>query len=91
MCRSLLEKGHSFHLITIDYKESLISVKSFNRDSYQDAINEYNNAESNMPERVDIALVSAGKIDTLKKAYPNLFLDLTEFADILHRIINNDN
>lgn len=85
------EKGHSFHLITIDYKESLISVKSFNRDSYQDAINEYNNAESNMPERVDIALVSAGKIDTLKKAYPNLFLDLTEFADILHRIINNDN
>jgi putative GTP pyrophosphokinase len=81
------EKGHTFHLIIIDYKKTSISVKSYNRESYQQAITDYNNAESQMHESVDIALVSAGKIDTLKKAYPNLFLDLSEFADILHGMI----
>lgn len=80
------EKGHTFHLIIIDYKDTSIAIRSYNRESYQQAIIDYNDAEAKMHEKVDIALVSAGKIDTLKKAYPNLFLDLTEFADILNRI-----
>lgn len=80
-------KAHAFHLINIDYNSNEISIKSYNRNNYQQALIDYGNAEANMTNRVDIALVSAGKIDTLKKAYPNLFLDLDGFENILTDII----
>ena len=80
-------KAHAFHLITINYASKEVSVVSYNRDNYQQALLDYNQAEAKMPDNVDIALVSAGKIDTLKKAYPNLFLDLNEFEIHLHSMI----
>jgi putative GTP pyrophosphokinase len=83
-------KGHTYHLVMIDYNLGTISVISYNRDSYQQALNDYDTQEAQMNDKMDIVLVSAGKIDTLKKAYPNLFLDLSEFESILKKIVHNN-
>ena len=86
------QKAHSYHLIVNDNTSKRVSITSFDRSSQQRALAEFAEKEKTVDENsenVDITLVSAGKIDTLRKAYPNLFLDLTEFIYQLHLIIDH--
>jgi hypothetical protein len=84
------QKAHSYHLIVNDNTSKKVYITSFDRTSQQKALSEFAEKEKVVNEKnenVDITLVSAGKIDTLRKAYPNLFLDLSEFISQLNLII----
>jgi len=81
-------KGYSYHLIIIDKSESKIEVIAYDRDSYQKALTDYAEYESKASSIYDVVLVSAGPIEALKKAYPNLFLDLSVFERLLTKMID---
>ena len=80
--------GYSHHLIIIDKYENKNEVIAYDRDSYQKALNDYAEYESNASSIYDVVLVSAGPLEALKKAYPNLFLDLSVFIGLLTKMVD---
>lgn len=81
-------KGYSYHLIIINKYESKIDIIAYDRDSYQKALSDYADYESTTSSAYDVVLVSAGPLEALKKAYPNLFLDLSVFEKLLTKMID---
>jgi putative GTP pyrophosphokinase len=81
------KQKHAHHLIINDYREEIILIKSYGANEYSEALEDYNKYENDLDKKNDITLVSAGPIASLRKAYPNLFLDLTEFLDILDEMV----
>lgn len=80
-------KGHSYHLIINNNTDKTITIHSYNRISQQKALKDFDAYEQKQEQNTDVTLVSAGRIETLRKAYPNLFLDLSEFVELLKEII----
>ena len=77
----------SYHLVTLDTNKKTIMVESYGRKRLEEANREYAKAERKLKEGVQVVLVSAGPIEALKRAYPNYFLDTTEFIKTLDRIV----
>ena len=48
--------------------------------------------ESSIPENssMQVVLVSVESIATLRRAYPNYFLDTNIFADVVKKVLNNE-
>lgn len=72
---------YTYHLIILDSHERAVTVMAFGRDSYEKAVEEYTKAETRAAqgEKIEPVLVSAGRIETLKRAYPSFFLDIGAF------------
>ena len=51
------------------------------------ATNVYNKIESLNNPNIDVVLVSATSFDSLKEAYPNYFTDISQFVDMMRRIL----
>jgi hypothetical protein len=71
--------------------DSNVKITSFSQDKLEEANAEYSKAEQRATPSVpvQVVLVSAGSIDSLKRAYPNYFLDTHEFLKALDRITNH--
>lgn len=83
-------KGWSYHLIVLNSLEGTVEIKPYDRYSVEQALFDYSeleeSAESN---KIEPVLVSAGPIDTLRRAYPNFFLDIGDFMRIVTDIVNS--
>lgn len=67
--------------------DSNVKITSFARDKLEEANTQYSIAEQNATETgAQVVLVSAGSIDSLKRAYPNYFLDTHEFLSQLDKV-----
>lgn len=79
----------SYHLIELQLTDDDSNVKiiSFSRDKLEEANEAYSKAEQAAKSSgAQVVLVSAGSIESLKRAYPNYFLDTHEFLKQLERI-----
>lgn len=65
-----------------------VNITSFSRDRLEEASARYTELEQEVAKgkEAQVVLVSAGSIDSLKRAYPNYFLDTHEFLKHLERI-----
>jgi len=81
-------KVSGFHLIILDTNRKLVSVASYGRERLEEASDDYAKAERNLQKGVQVVLVSGVTVGLLKRAYPNYFLDTTEFIKALVRISN---
>lgn len=80
------KKRRGYHLIILDSTRKSVTIRAYGRNRLEEANNDYTEAERNMEEGVQVVLVSTGDIDALKRAYPNYFLDTTEFIKALDSI-----
>ncbi len=83
----------AYYLVELELEGDSKSVKitPFARDRLEEANAKYAEAEQEVAngKPVQVVLVSAGSIDSLKKAYPNYFLDTHEFLaqlEVISRI-----
>ena len=85
------QRKYYYHLLVLDSLQNSITIKAYNRDSINQAIDDYSEYEQRAAggESIEPVLVSAGKIDQLKRAYPNFFLDIREFQKRVQNIITN--
>lgn len=76
------QKSWSYHLIILNSLEKKVEVKAYNRRDFNKALNDYAAVEEQVAKgaKIEPVLVSAGPLDMLKKAYPNFFLDITDFC-----------
>jgi putative GTP pyrophosphokinase len=82
-------KKYTYHLIVLNSLEHSVKIYTYDRDSFDQALEDYAKFENEAARgnKIEPVLVSAGPMESLKKAYPNLFLDITEFETALKRII----
>jgi len=81
-------KGWYYHLITLDSVNKKVEVRSYSKEQLKMAASEYAKAEKRASggEKIEPVLVSAGPIASLKKAYPNYFLDTVDFIKEIEKI-----
>jgi len=82
-------KSWSYHLIILNSLQKTVQIIPYDRESFKEATMIYSRveAEAAKGKKIEPVLVSAGPIDKLRKAYPNFFLDIREFMDIVHYIV----
>ncbi len=82
-------KSWSYHLIVLDSLSKVVNITAFDRESLAEALTEYSKVEAQAAQgmKIEPVLVSAGRIDTLRQAYPNFFLDITEFIGNVKQIV----
>lgn len=76
-----------YNIIILDTKEKTVKIKAYAKTNYKEAVSDYSKEEQDASNHVDVVLVSAGKLKSLKQAYPNYFLDVKDFADRV-KVIN---
>lgn len=81
-------KKWSYHLIILNSLEKTVEFKAYTRDEFEKAIADYAAAEAEVANGADIepVLVSAGPLDQLRQAYPNFFLDISDFSNMVENI-----
>lgn len=79
----------AYHLIVLDSGKRTVSIQPYPVARLEQANIDYAAIEQRTKsgEPVEAVLVSAGPIDTLRKAYPNYFLDTQEFVDQIRKVI----
>jgi len=84
------EKSHYYYLLILNSMERKVSVQPYNRDSFDIALREFSEYEEAavQGEKIEPVLVSAGPLEILKRAYPNFFLDVSEFIKIIESMIS---
>lgn len=82
-------KRAAFYLVQLDLEEEqkTVLITPFARDQLERANQQYAEAEKQASLKgAQVVLVSAGSIESLKRAYPNYFLDTHEFLRNLGRV-----
>jgi putative GTP pyrophosphokinase len=84
-------KSYTYHLLVLNSLEHTINVYTYDRDNFEKAMADYAEFEeqASRGSKLEPVLVSAGPMENLRKAYPNLFLDITEFERTLLNLINS--
>lgn len=79
---------NQFFLIVLDLKENRVRVIPFEEEQIEEANKTYTEFEMSLKEgdNKQAVLVSIDNIDSLKKAYPNYFLDTREFIGYIDNI-----
>jgi ppGpp synthetase/RelA/SpoT-type nucleotidyltranferase len=83
-------KNSKYFLLKLDFEQRRLFVKGFSASQSQEANESYTMQESdqNTDQNSQLVLVSVDSIESLKKAYPNYFLDTTRFSNILKSAIS---
>ena len=81
--------GASYHLIILNTKDHTVQINSYKTDQLALAGKDYAEAEkkATKDKALEPVLVSAGRLKSLKKAYPNYFLDVREFVEKIEVIL----
>jgi len=81
-----IRKDHYYHLLILDIEKKRVRIRGFAEAEYKRAVAEYEKIESKHLINTDAVLVSAGQRQELKKAYPNYYLDLRRFTELLEAV-----
>jgi putative GTP pyrophosphokinase len=85
--------GGFYNLIILDQENKMVEIRGYKREelllaSQQLAINEKLQTEG---ASIDTVLVSVGRLNSLKKAYPNYFLDIRDFISKIEILVQEAN
>lgn len=74
---------NGYYLLVLNYEEPSLNIYPFKQSNLELASDIYGKMESESSISEDIVLVSAKSFDILKIAYPNYFIDISEFLNVL--------
>ena len=76
-------KKDKYYLLILNYDKRKISIRNFK--SIEPATKSYGEIEKS--PNINVVLVSANSFDTVREAYPNYFVDISEFINMLKKIV----
>lgn len=80
-------KSNGYFILQLNYKRKRLKVHSFSKNEFEAATSIYDQIEALGNPNIDVVLVSATSFDALKAAYPNYFTDISEFVNMMRRIL----
>jgi putative GTP pyrophosphokinase len=68
----------------------MVKIYPYSRDRFDQALAEVQKFEEEAAQgkKIEPVLVSAGPLDQLRRAYPNFFLDIGAFDEMVRSILN---
>lgn len=81
-------KGQGYYLMTLNRNTGTLNVTSYPKKLLEKATDAYDTLEKIKDESDDIVLVSTTSFNTLKQAYPNYFVDIEEFLNLMQKFID---
>jgi ppGpp synthetase/RelA/SpoT-type nucleotidyltranferase len=85
---SLNPRSGKYHLLKLNMDKRVVSINHYTRKEYAKANTDYTSIEReiNSGAPLQAVLVSTDSISSLRKAYPNYFLDSREYLEKLNQI-----
>jgi hypothetical protein len=81
-------KGAHYYLLELNTEMKSVKVTVYNQGQLEQASGDYLAVEKRITNtNVDAVLVSADSLNSLKKAYPNYFVDTEAFINFLGKIV----
>lgn len=79
-----------YHVVVLDSLQKTVEIYPYDRDSFKEALSAVSKFEEKAAkgEKIEPVLVSAGPLDQLRRAYPNFFLDIRAFDQMVKTILN---
>ena len=79
----------SYHLVILDSQNKKVQIRPYAKAALEEATAAYTEAENRVKrgEPLEVVLVSAGPIESLRRAYPNYFLDTDDFIRKVRQVI----
>lgn len=77
-----------YYVLRLDYEERFLTIHYFRENESDAAIETYNQFEAVGDKGVDIVLVAADSLDTVREAYPNYFTDVQLFLRSLEEVLS---
>ena len=83
------QRTGSYHLVILDSQSKAVQLRGYSKSELAQASADYALAEARAEagEPIEVVLVAAGRIQLLRRAYPNYFLDTSDFIARVERII----
>lgn len=78
-----------YYLLVLNYDEPSLNIYPFKQSDFELATNAYNRIESEYVGIINTVLVSVKSFDILKTAYPNYFIDIRQFLNVVRNIMLN--
>jgi putative GTP pyrophosphokinase len=87
------KKSSGYHLVILDSIKKRVQIRPYSFSELERAMEDYATAERSaiQGDKIEAVLVSAGPIESLRRAYPNYFLDTHQFIRRVQRIIDEVN
>lgn len=81
----------SYHLVVLDTANRVLRIRSFSLSEQESANDAYAEQEQRAAAGapIDAVLVTGGTVDTLRKSYPNYFLDTDVFVRRLEKVFRD--
>jgi ppGpp synthetase/RelA/SpoT-type nucleotidyltranferase len=85
-------KNQHFFLLELDVEENQLSVRAYRSGALDQATTDYLAAEKRLASghNRDAVLVSVDSLASLRRAYPNYFLDTNMFAELVEEFVTGD-
>lgn len=83
-----LSNKNVYYLLVLDYSSRQVHIRQFTSSQLEAATKAYGNIEKETDKNV--VLVSAKSFNELREAYPNYFVDISEFISMVQNIIKNN-
>lgn len=79
---------HGYYILQLNYESHMLKKLFFKPSEIELASRLYDHLEQQKANSlIDTVLIRASSLGTVKKAYPNYFLDITEFVNIVSKYI----
>jgi hypothetical protein len=77
----VIGKDANYYLLELDPSAMKVNVLGYRRNDLQRATRDYLDAEKSLTGNSDAVLVSVESMASLRRAYPNYFLDTNRFVE----------
>lgn len=74
-----------YYILILDYENKKVTVRPFQPAQLEIATKAYSDIENKTNK--DVVLVSASSFEALRTAYPNYFVDISNFVDMMRNIL----
>jgi len=81
------DSGNPYYILHLDRKNHRVQITSYSKKELEKATDDYAALETEKSDDDDIVLVSTTSHNSLKKAYPNYFSDVSEFIGLIESFI----
>ena len=87
--KNKIKNKDGYYILMLNYEKKTLSLKKYMVSKIEEAREEYNIIESQKNiKNIDAVLVRAGSIADVRKAYPNYFMDMSEFVKRIKKYID---
>ena len=83
IANNMKAKKAYYIVVTLNFKEKEATVIKFEESEYHLAFEEYKTREQNNPQTEQTVLIALNQINKIREAYPNYFMNLSNFLSII--------